>query len=318
MVAGTPRRRRSGALFVTGMVVAVTLVAAGVVLAVSGYRADNGPGGAVRGYFTALARGKARTALAYGSVPSGTRTLLTFSVLHRQLQIAPIRDFAIAGVTRAGQHAQVQVRYELGFAGAPQKVTSTVAVTHGSGHWRLSAVAIPTQLRTDTAQDRVVTFGPPPRDGKWLVFPGAVPLAFDTKLLSLDPATDHVEFGAPALTGVVVDVSAQGTEQARAAVLADLRACLAGRGTTTTCPQPNERYVPGSLRGTLVSGGTPLSVSVTGAAGVLTVSGTVTVTGTYEQLTFANRAVEGSGQVTLPVSAQSYAVAPLRFVWSET
>ncbi len=316
-MAGALRRRRAGALFGIGMVVAVAMVAAGVVLTVSGYRADNGPGGAVRGYFTALARGKARTALAYGGVPGGTRKLLTFSVLHRQLQVAPVRDFAIEGVTRTGETAQVQVRYELGFAGAPQKVTSTVPVTHRSGHWRLTAVAVPTLLRTATAQQRVVTFGPPPASGRWLVFPGALPLAFDTKLLTLDPATDHVEFGHPEQTAAVVDASAEGTEQARDTVLANLRACLAGRGTTT-CPQPTERYVPGSLRGTLVSGSSALSVSVTGAAGVLTVSGTLTVNGTYQRLTFSNRPVDGSGQVALPVAAQSYAVTPLRFVWGES
>jgi hypothetical protein len=208
------------------------------------------------------------------------------------------------------------VRYELAFAGAAQKVTATVPVSHASGRWRLKAVAVASQLRTDTAHQRVVTFGPPPANGTSLMFPGAVPLTFDTPLLTLDPASDHVEFGSSPITQVLVDASPTGIKTARAAVLANLRACLAGSGVGA-CPQPSQRYVPGSLRGTLTSASPALSVSVTGAAGVLTVSGSVSVSGTYERLTFANRGVAGSGTVQLPISAQSYAVPPLRFVWGD-
>ena len=76
--------------------------------------------------------------------------------------------------------------------------------------------------------------------------------------------------------------------------------------------------------GYLVQGYGPVTLTVaataitTSAAGVLTVSGSVSVTGTYQRLTFANRAVVGSGTVQLPVSAQAYARTPLSFVWSQT
>lgn len=304
-------------LFGLGIVLAVALIAVGAVVGIRGYRASVGPEGAARGYFTALARGDAPTALAYGTVPGGQRTLLTSAVLQRQLRVAPIRRVTVGDVTQRGNTAQARIAYDLAFAGDPQHVSTTLKLHRANGDWRLDAVAVATQFQTDTAQDRVVGVGPVPADGISVFFPGALPLSMDTSLLRLSPQSDHAEIGAQPSINVVVEASAIGKTLARAAVTKALTQCLNGAGANT-CPQPTERYVPGSLRGSVTSGSSSLGVSVNDAAGVLQVSGTVSVTGTYRRLTFANRAVAGRGTVRLPVAAKTYATTPLRVVWTQS
>ncbi|WP_375490611.1 hypothetical protein [uncultured Jatrophihabitans sp.] len=320
-MADARRTARGGRLLGAGVVAAVALLVVGLVLAFRGYHAQAGPEGVVRSYFAALARGDAPAALAYGTVPDGPRTLLTSPVLARQQHAAPLHKFSVTGDDRHGSTASVHVRYELDFPGSPQRVTSTVPVRRHGDVWRLTSVAVATELRTDTAAQRIIGLGPAPAGGESLLFPGALPVSFDTPLLALDPTSGHVEFGSSTSTDVDVVASPRGQTQARTAVHAALVACLDGRAGPgdLICPQPSERYVPGSLRGTLVAGGAPLEVVVANdAAGILQISGTVTVNGTWQRLTFANQAMTGHGRVQLSVSARAYAVEPLRTVWADT
>src|SRR5206468_2539702 len=81
-----------------------------------------------------------------------------------------------------------------------------------------------------------------------------------------------------------------------------LRSCLAG-GRDVRCPQPSERYIPGTLRGTLAE---PLAANLTvtltdSPDGVLDVTGSQPVrASSFRRLTFTNQPVGGRGRVIVP------------------
>jgi hypothetical protein len=308
--------RRCKRVYWACVLVAVVLFVGGAAIAYLGYAETGGPDGAVRGYFDAIARSNAPDALAFGDVPTGPHRLLTSTVLREQQQIAPMRHFAVESTSRNGSKASVTVRYTLAFPGDDEPVTSTVPVVQKDGDWRLTQAAIPTQLSVTKAAQRATILGTQVPEDTALLFPGAVPIRFDTPYLQLDPTQDSVAFGANPTTLVDVMASREGEKQAVSAVSAVLKACLAGHGDVR-CPQPSERFVPGSLRGTVAAPLDRLAVSVeSGAAGVLGVTGSVRVTGTYRRLDFENRAAAGHGNVTLPIHARSYAVPPLAIAWT--
>ena len=309
-------RRR---LFWVAVVGAVALVVAGALLAVRGYERTAGPDGAVRGYFAALARGDSAAALAFGDVPDGPHTLLTADVLKSQQRIAPLRDVTVLATHRQGNRAVVVVRYVLDYPGSPQTINSRVPVHRQGNQWRLDAVAVPTSFDLERAVQRATVVGAGVPDGDTVVFPGAVPIGFDTPYLQLDAAEDSVSFGqASGGLRVYVEVSPAGKRAVLAEVQRVLTACLAGRGGAA-CPQPDERYVPGSIRGSVV-GSLAEQVDVSlddGTAGVLVVKGDVVVEASgYRRLTFLNRAAGGHGRVVLALHARAYAVRPLKLVWS--
>jgi hypothetical protein len=309
-------RGRRRLLFGAGVVAAVVLLVGGGVVAYLGYTKTSGPDGAVRGYFAALAAGDASGALAYGDVPRGPHGLLTDQVLTEQQRIAAIKQFSIRGTTQTGARAQVKVRYMLDFPGDPQQVDSTVPVYQRDGDWRLSRVAVATQLLLPKAAARASILGTRISAGTVLVFPGAAPVRLDTPYLKLSAAQSGVDFDSGATTEVDVVVTDAGRRQADELVAANLLACVSGRGPRT-CPLPDSRYVPGSLRGRLASAHPALTVSVDdSAAGVIEVTGSASVVGTYRRLSFQNRVTGGQGSVVVPIRAQAYAVSPLRFSWT--
>jgi len=306
-------------LYWTAVLAGVLLVGGGVTLAVRGYRQTGGPAGAVRGYFAALARGDSAGALAFGDVPDGPHTLLTADVLRSQQRIAPLRDFHVVATRQQGDAATVSVRYVLDYPGSPQTVNSSVPVHRTDGGWRLDGVAVPISLELDRALQRATIVGAGIPDGDTLAFPGAVPITFDTPYLQLDAAEDTVSFGRPPDLDVYVEVSPAGRKAVVQAVQRALDACLAGRGDPT-CPLPDERYVPGSIRGRL-AGRLADNLTITldaGPAGLLDIKGEQPVEATsYRKLSFVNRPSAGHGTVVLDLSARAYAVAPLRLVWSQ-
>lgn len=310
---GRAPRRRS---FWTAVVLAVLVVVAGVVVAVRAWLPTGGPEGAVRGYFDALADGDAATALGYGTVPAGPRTLLTGPVLREQQRIAPIDDIGVRRVQAAGDRARVTVHYTLGFAGKSREVDAVVAVTRRGGDWRLDRVAVPTQLLVAQAAQRATILGAAVPDGTTLVFPGAVPLSFDTSYLRIAPDRGSVSLDAGTSTQVTVEVAPAG----RTAVLAAVRSAVTSCLTTSRdprCPLPTERYVPGSVRGVLTDDLSKLDVEVAGSdAGDLEVTGDVDVRGRFQRLEFDDRlTTKADTMFTLPVAAHAYAVAPLTLRW---
>jgi hypothetical protein len=319
MTAASPRwlSRHHRGLFWSAVLVAVLAIVGGALVAYVGFQDAAGPDGPVTGYFAALARSDAPAALGYGELPAGQRTLLTSSVLRQQQRVAAIRDVEVLAVDRDGDSARVSVRYVLGFRSGAMHVLDTVPVRKSGDSWRLTAVAVPVRLHLAAAQRASLAGGAVPTRTT-LLFPGALPLRFDSGYLQLASGSRYLGFNSPTNTTLQVQVSPAGRQAVQAALSSALDSCFAGSGNpASTCPLPSARYVPGSLKGTVGNVSTDrLSVRVgKGPAGMLSVSGTATFTGSYERLAYDNVPKSGSGSITLPLHASAYAVAPLRLWW---
>jgi hypothetical protein len=307
-------------LFWSAVLFAVLAVVGGAIVAIRGYGGDSGPDGVVRGYFGALADGDAPAALSYGDLPAGPHTLLTSKVLREQQRIAPISDVQVVAVNRAGARASVSVRYRLGFHGDPQNVTDILTVVRRGDSWQLARTAVATELHLSGALPRARIVGAGIPAGSTLLFPGAVPVSFDSPYLQADPASAHVGFDAGSRTEVAVRVSPEGRAAVIKAIERMLRECLAGAAAGKAdprCPLPSPRYVPGSISGT-VDGSVADTVQVdVQGAGLLVVSGTARVSGSYQELDFNNIAHDKKGSVELNLSATGYAVKELRLQWTD-
>jgi len=303
---------RSRVVTTVAVVVGVALVVAGAVVAYLGYQRTTGPAGAVRAYYRALIDGDAPRALAWGAVPSGPHTLLTSTVLKEQQRIAPMRSLSVGPARRDGDRARVAVHYRLGFSSGAVPVSQTVTVVKRGGDWRLAASAVSVQLLLDVAAQRARIVHAAVLHDTELLFPGAVPISFDSPYLELDPSGAQIAFGGPPVLDVGVRVSATGQAAVTAAVAGALTRCATSGDVT--CPLPDTRSVPGSLHGTIGTGDYTITLD-SAAAGLIDVRGTVPFHGSYRTLTFANQVEQGSGSVNLDVHAQLYAVAPLRLQW---
>jgi hypothetical protein len=309
----TGRRR----LAVVGVLFGTTLLASGVAVAVRAATGSAGPATVVSDYFTALARGDAAQALAYGTVPAGPRRLLTGTVLREQLRIAPLRDITVESTRRSGNRATVTVHYAMGFAGGAVSTSTPVALHRTHGQWWLDRTAIGAVLAPSTAQDRLAVLGGPVPTSRTLLLPGALPITADTPYLELVPSLDYVTFDSPETLDVPVRVSDAGQAAVRAAVRSGLDRCLSGTRPDVTCPLPTDRYVPGSMRGTVNGSlGGLVDLDQRDPNGVLTFAGTPTITGRWQRLDFHNVPRRERAQVQLDVRASGYAVAPLKMRWT--
>lgn len=305
------------ALYWAAVLVGVALVTSGAVVAAIGYTTTVDPAGIVRGYFAALQRGDAAAALAYGSVPPGRRGMLTGNVLAEQQRIAPIRDLAVLQTHRHGEVATVDVKYTLAFPDADVAFSAHVGLHKESGDWRLNRVAVRTTLDAHGAVQRMTVLGAQVPAGPALFFPGALPITLDTPYLELAPFLDSVSFDSTPVTSVALHVTEAGRAAMLRAVSTKLRACLTD-SADPTCPLPDERYLPDSLRG-VVKGplrATFVALDETEPIGTLDFHGTAVVAGTWHRLAFTNVAVNGHGRVELDLHARAYAVAPLQLRWS--
>lgn len=309
------RHRRS---FWSAVVVAVALVVGGGAVAYVGFERTGGADGAVRGYFAALRRGDAPAALGFGDVPDGPHALLTSTVLREQQRIGKISDVTIAKVTRHGDLATVDVRYDLAFSTTLLSVSDSVQVRKHGRSWHLTAVAARTKLDVLQAQDRASIVGAPVPDTAVLVFPGAAPVAVDSPFLQVDPDGSIITLSGTGDTSIGVVPSDAGRAMAHQALDAALAPCVTAKADPR-CPLPSPRSVPGSVRGTLSPNGTnDVAVDVLlDAAGTLRMLGTVTVVGQYQQLDFNNVASTKRGAFKLQVNARAYPVAPLVIRWQQ-
>jgi hypothetical protein len=308
------RRRRHRGLFWVGLLVCATLIAAGGAYAYSGYRNGQGADGAVRGYLHALARGDAPSALSYGTIPAGSRTFLTSAVLRQQLRTAPMRDITIGADSTSGDDTKVAFSYDLAFGRGDQHVQDSVLVRKVGGRWQLDRVAMSVQLTLEQAGDRATFAGAAVPTGETLLFPGAVPIGFDSPYLRLTLATDQL----PLSQSPEVELSVELTPAATSAISHRLAIMLTtcGQGGTGTavarCPVPSPQFVPGSMSGTLVSQAGDLTLGVASTSeGTISISGTATFNGTYKLLDFNDVAHPHTGKVSVPFEAVAYAVSPL-------
>ena len=314
------RARPHRVLYWSAVLLALAVLVGGTAVAYASYQETAGPAGAVKGYFAALERGDAPAALGFGELPSGPDTLLTSAVLREQQRLAPIRDLKVVSTSTAGSTATVKVRYRLAFADGAQLVSDVATVNHIGGSWRLAATAASTQLVLLQAVDRATILGAAVPDGPILLFPGAVPIRFDTPYLRLTQATSVVQLAAVAPAELAVEVTEQGRSVLDAALAKALAPCLAGPPSADpTCPMPAARSVPGSLHGTLIgqlAASTTISVEPV-AAGVIDLNARVKVSGSYQTLDFDNIAVTKRGTATLPVRATAFATSPTVLTWQD-
>lgn len=306
--------------FWTAVLVAFAALGGGGLYAYAGYRATSGPDGAVKAYFAALARSDAPAALGFGDVPSGAHDLLTSSVLVEQQQIAPLHDVRITDVARAGSQASVGFSYQLGFARGNREVTGHVRVAHRGSNWRLAQTAVATSVDLAQASDRLSFAGSSVPEGATVLFPGALPIRFDTPYLMLDPATSDVQFGAGSRLRVMIQPTAAARTRLVSELGTTLQACVSGAPASADCPLPSPRYVPGSLHGRIVRAVTDdLTLEVSAdAAGTISATGSVAFTGRYRLLTYQNVVQSRTGPLSLPISATAYAVAPLTIRFAST
>jgi hypothetical protein len=317
--AGHHRRSRGGVVTAAALA-CVVLLAVGIVLVVTGSTANTAasPQRVVAGYFTALQDDDAAKALSFGDLPAGPRALLTADVLAAQRKAAPLGDIRIGAVTTRAKTATVEVTYALGYPGGTKPVTTTVGLHRDGRSWRMNATAVATTLTFSQAGDRALLLGAAVPSGEVLLFPGALPVTFDSDYLTLDPAHAAVDFGTGAAFTAKVDVSDAGGKAIAQAVRRAVTQCLSTRSGSSTCPLP-DGAVPGTLRADL-TGDVARTVHVTllgDAAGIVEISGTTGFTGIYDRLDGENVPRTQSGAGTLPLTSWMYVTDPLTVVWGE-
>ena len=316
-----PRSRRPGAFWLASLV--CLLVFAGATLyAVVDYLSSSGPDGAVHDYFAALQRGDAARALSFGPVPAGPHGYLSAQVLREQLSVAGISGIDTVVSQRQGDRASVRVSYLLSFASGPQQVQDSVDVLNVHGSWRLQRTAVRAVVSLSQAGNRASLAGSALPGAQIVLFPGALPLSFDTPTLEVDPTSTVVRFSGANLSNLPVRVSAAGRRLVGTAVDTAVRGCLDHVPADALCPVPSDpashtRAVPGSLRGTLVPGSLSSDPSVAaGADGQLHIAGSFQVHGSYQSLDFNNQIAEKSGTIAVDFGAHCYATSPRAIDWN--
>ena len=303
-----PRRHR--VLFWSGMGVALAALAAGTVVAVTGYVSQSGPDAVVRSYFAALDRGDAQSALGYGDVPSGNRAYLTDEVLKAQLAIAPITSLRTAPEVGG----RVMIDYSIGGT----KISDAVPMIKRDGRWRLVATAVRSSLTLSAASQRATFAGTAVPSGPSLLFPGSLPIRFDTPDLTVSGTAVARFSSGTAVNHLTVAVSPSGRNAVSAALVTALNKCVAPSGRSPLCPGPSAlgvRSVPASLRGTIDGTPTVQTDVAPEADGKLLISGTAKVNGSYQSLDYQNQVTVVTGPVDVAFKAHSYAGAPANFVW---
>ena len=294
------------------LLVALVATGGGAVYAYSSYQDGAGPDGAVRAYFQALARGDAPAALAAGQVPSGSRAYLTSAVLRQQLDVAPIRNITIVSSDRTGDHAKVAYSYDLGFAAGTLKVSDTIGVTLTGSRWRLDTVAVAGTYFLNQAVERGSFAETEVPQGLTSLFPGAVPITFDTPYLRLSLATEMVRLGDTGAIELDAQLTGAATTILRAHLQSLLNACVKGASAPVSCPLPIGQFVPGSLNGRVALDKSSLVMDMNlDPVGSVAITGSATFTGKYRELAFDNVGTNHTGSLSLPIIAKAYVVAPL-------
>lgn len=311
-----PDARASGrqGAFWLGLLLCAALALGGASFATAAYLADGQPATVVRAYFAALQRGDAAAALGYGDLPAGAPGLLTDRVLAAQRAVAPIAGLTVIGVFVHGDNADVDVSYALG----RRPVLDRVPVVRRGHGWRLAHGAVAVALHTSNGAAHARLAGAPVPTGTFALFPGAIPVVFDTPNLELDSvAGAAVRFNG--LPDILVRgaVSAAGRRALGPALRAALASCLAGRSSAQAiCPVPDPfTAVPGTLRGTLTQLDVDqLDLVVASPGGRIDIGGAATVSGTFSALDDNDLAVS-TPATTVNLRAHSSATQPGAIVW---
>ena len=311
-----PQRRRG--LFWAGVLAAVAALVVGGIVTVGAWVSESAPATAAVAYFHALGRADAAGALGLGDLPPGVHSYLTSEVLQASQRVARIDDVHVLSVDRSGRTARVTVQYQLNYPDVPPTIVTDSVNTERRGRtWRLTKTAVPVHLRVAAAQARMSIAGSAVPTRTVLLFPGALPITLDTPSLVLSKLVVHLNGAVP--SAVQPDVSPAGRRAVGQAVATAVQACISAR-TTGPCPAPADpQAIPGSVRGAVTGDlANQLSVEIeSGATGALHITGTVNVTGSYQQLDFNNLPEHKTGTVQLSIDASCNVTQPDHIVWSE-
>jgi hypothetical protein len=313
-----PSRRRG--LYWVGVLVALAALVGGGIIVVTAWTSESAPETAALAYFRALERGDAPAALGLGDVPAGVHSYLTSDVLQLSSNVAKIDNVHVLSVDRSGRTAKVTLQYQLIYPGEVVAVTDTVDTVQRGHRWRLTRTAVPVHVRVGAGASRMSVGGTPVPNRTVLFFPGALPISVDTPNLELDRVVVHLNGASP--KPLEPRVSSAGTNAVAKAVAAAVNECLRNRADTS-CPTADDpiTVVPGSVRGTVDAAGVAEHLKIQldpNPNGLLRITGTVKVNGSFQILDFDNQPVHKTGPVQLAVSASCYASDPSNIVWTST
>ncbi|KAA2256731.1 hypothetical protein F0L68_26115 [Solihabitans fulvus] len=316
--AVVPRRHRFGWLI--GLLALVELEQ-GLAIATVAYDAQGDPTTVVQDYFAALGRGDAPAALGYGDVPPGQTKLLTSAALAAQRSLATPDGVQVHDTKPDGDTAKVDVDYTLHFASGDTAVHDTVPVVRDGHGWRLRSSAVPVNLAAGNGSKRGTMVGAVVPVGDYGVFPGALPVSFDTPNVQLRSPARAVTFKESKSVLVAAEVSKDGRAAIAPALDRAFAACLGGTSTVqAACPVPasdTTTAVPGSLRGkTTRPIADSVQLTVDSPDGRVKISGSVPVDAKYSDLDFNNIATSKDAK-SISLHAHCYATNPAEIVWDE-
>jgi hypothetical protein len=312
------RTRRLSPARICVAFVAVLALVGGIAFAVTALTEVTSPRSTVAGYFAALRRANAPAAVSFGPRLNGDTRLLTSAVLREQQRLGPISDVTVGDTAANGSRATVAVSYRVGGA-APTTRNETIALHRKGNGWELDRSSSLVRVHLRNAAHRATLAGSAVPSTPVHVFPGVLPLRFDTAAVQMDPKVPTVTLSADADLKVVVVLSAAGRRALAARLDSAVAACL--RNPPTPCPlaAADTRTVPGSLRGTVTappSAGAPqLMLSKGDADGLVTASGTFHADAQWTVLDFENQPQQKHGKVSVGYRVQLYVSKPAAIVW---
>jgi hypothetical protein len=302
------------------LAVAVVAVVGGSVTAISDYLSTSSPAGVVAGYFSALASGDAPGALSFGAVPSGDRSFLTTPALRDELAVAQIRDVRVGSMTGSGGTRQAAVGYRLQYSWGSRQVADTVGLVKVGSRWKLADSAVSATVSLDNALQRASFAGTAVPRTVVDLFPGAIPLVFDTAILQLPAGVGVVRFDGSSTADMQAGVSDVGTRAIEAAMASAVTACLTAATPQALCPDPtvNTRAVPASMHGTLIASTLTVAASVQpDSDGKISITGGFQVNGSYRSLNYDNQASTTTGTFEVTYLAHCFATTATSIVWDE-
>ncbi|HEX2307442.1 MAG TPA: hypothetical protein VHI14_03875 [Jatrophihabitantaceae bacterium] len=313
-----PRTRPLSPARIGVALVAVLAVVGGIAFAVTALTEVASPRSTVADYFAALRHADAPAALSLGPRPNGDTRLLTSAALREQQRLGPISEVTVGGTTENGSRAAVAASYRVGGA-APTTRNETIALHRKGNGWELDRSSSLVSVHLRNAARRTTLAGLAVPSMPVHVFPGVLPLRFDTAALQMDPKVPTVTLSADADLNVGVVLSEAGRRALAGQLDSAVAVCL--RHPPTPCPleATATRTVPGSLRGTVTAppsvGPPQLVLSGTDADGLVTASGRFRADAHWTVLDFENQPQQKHGTVSIDYRAQLYVSKPAAIVW---
>lgn len=277
----------------------------------------------VQQYFAALRAGDAPAALSYGDTPPGDHSFLTSAALGVQNRLAAVGSVRVDPATVSGRTARVPVTYTLTPAAAPTRpsIQTTDVGLHRRGRgWSLDRTAAVVRVLPVGAGHRATLAGVAVPARPVALFPGIVPVRYDTTLIEQQLNSGYVTLTSSAPVKVGAQLSESGRSVVEAAVRRAFTTCLARptAATSRSCPltpTTATRSVPGSLRGSLRRSTFDVAPALRDTDGLVRTSGSFSVDGHYQTLDFDNLVSTDTGTVEVNFVATVYATTPGTVRW---